>query len=144
MLNPNAAAAWLASGTVRTFLGGEPDHAIEHLARAMRLSPLDPLMFLMQTMTATAHFFAGRHDEAVAWAEKAYRENPRITGTLRMAAASNALAGRQEEAQKMLARALALDPDMRRSNLQDRIAAFRRPEDLAKYVGALVKAGLPE
>ena len=45
VLNPNLAAAWYASGTVRAFRGGEPDLAIEHLARAMRLSPLDPLMF---------------------------------------------------------------------------------------------------
>ena len=44
-LNPNLAIAWFASGIVRVFRGGEPDVAIEHFARAMRLSPLDPFMF---------------------------------------------------------------------------------------------------
>jgi hypothetical protein len=63
---------------------------------------------------------------------------------LRIAAASNALAGRQEEAQKAIARALELDPDMRLSNLEYRIGIFRRPEDYAKYAEALRKAGLPE
>src|SRR5262249_4517842 len=58
-LNPNLATAWYASGTVRAFRGGEPDVAIEHLARAMRLSPRDPLMFTMQGVTAFAHFMAG-------------------------------------------------------------------------------------
>ena len=139
-----SAFAWYASGTVRAFRGGEPDVAIEHLARAMRLSPLDPFMFTMQGVTAFAHFFAGRYDEASAWAEKAFWERPNILATLRVAAVSNALAGRLEEAQKAVARALELDPDMRLSNLKDRIGAFRRPEDYAKYADGLRKAGLPE
>jgi hypothetical protein len=41
------------------------------MARAMRLNPLDPLIFAMQTGTAAAHFLAGRYDDASAWAEKA-------------------------------------------------------------------------
>ena len=143
-LNPNQAAAWYASGTVRAFRGGEPDVAIEHLARAMRLSPFDPFMFTMQGVTAFAHFFAGRYDEASSWAEKAFWERPNILATLRIAAVSNAYAGRLEEARKAVARALELDPDMRLSNLKDRIGTFRRPEDFAKYADGLRKAGLPE
>jgi tetratricopeptide (TPR) repeat protein len=40
LLNPNFAGAWHVSGWVRFWLG-EPEIAIEHLARPMRLSPLD-------------------------------------------------------------------------------------------------------
>jgi TolB-like protein/DNA-binding winged helix-turn-helix (wHTH) protein len=144
VLNPNLAAAWYASGTVRAFGGGEPDRAIEHLARAMRLSPLDPLLFSMQGVTAFAHFFAGRYDEAVAWAEKAFWERPNILATLRIAAVSNAFAGRLEQARKAVARALELDPLMRLSNLKDRVGVFRRTEDFAKYADGLRRAGLPE
>ena len=143
-LNPNLATAWYASGTVRAFRGGEPDVAIEHLRRAMRLSPRDPLMFTMQGVTAFAHFFAGRYEEATSWAEKAFWERPNILATLRITAASYALAGRLEEARKAVARALELDPDMRLANLKDRIGIFRRPEDYAKYADALRTAGLPE
>jgi TolB-like protein len=143
-LNPNLAAAWYASGTVRAFRGGEPDVAIEHLARAMRLSPLDPLLFSMQGVTAFAHFFAGRYDEAAAWSEKAFWERPNILATLRIAAVSNAYAGRLEQARKAVARALELDPDMRLSNLRHRVGIFRRPEDYAKYAEGLRMAGLPE
>jgi TolB-like protein len=142
-LNPNLAFAWLASGIVRMFRGGEPDVAIEHLAHAMRLSPLDPFTFVMQTTTAFAHFFAGRHDEASAWADKSLRENPRWMGTLRIAATSHAAAGRLAQAQKAMARALELDPEMRASNLKERVGPFRA-EDYAKYVDALRRAGLPE
>ena len=144
VLNSNSAVGWYASGTVRAFRGGEPDVAIEHLKRAMRLSPFDPFMFTMQGVTAFAHFFAGRYDEAVAWAERAFWERPNILATLRIAAASYALAGRAEEAQKAVARALELDPGMRVSNLKERIGWFGRPEDFAKYADALRKAGLPE
>jgi TolB-like protein len=144
LLNPNLATAWYASGTVRAFRGGEPDIAIDHLLRAMRLSPRDPFMFTMQGVTAFAHFFAGRYEEAVSWAEKAYWERPNILATLRIAAASNALAGRLEKAQWAVARALELDPDMRLSNLKDRIGIFGRPKDYAKYADALRKAGLPK
>jgi TolB-like protein len=143
-INPNLAAVWYASGTVRAYRGGEPDVAIEHLARAMRLSPLDPFMFSMRLMTAFSHFFAGRYPEAVAWAEKAFWERPNILATLRMTAASNAFAGRLEEARKAIARALEIDPDMRVSNVKDRIGAFGREEDYAKFVDGLRRAGLPE
>jgi TolB-like protein/Tfp pilus assembly protein PilF len=143
-LNPNLATAWYASGTVRAFRGGEPDVAIDHLRRAMRLSPRDPLMFTMQGVTAFAHFFAGRYEEAASWAEKAFWERPNILATLRIAAASNALAGRLEKAQEAVARARELDPDMRVSNLKERLGIFRRPEDYARYADALRKAGLPQ
>jgi len=143
-LNPNLAAAWYASGQVRASRGGEPDAAIEHLARAMHLSPLDPFMFSMQGMTAFAHFHAGRYAEAVEWAEKALWQRPDTVVTLRIAAVSYAFAGRLEEARKAVARALELDPDIRISNLKERVGAFGRAEDYAKYVEGLRKAGLPE
>jgi TolB-like protein len=144
VLNPNLAMAWYASGTVRAFRGGEPDLAIDHLARAMRLSPLDPFLFTMQGVTAFAHFLAGRYDEAVAWAEKAFWERPDVLATLRIAAVSNAFSGRLEQARKAVTRALELDPQMRISNLKNRIGIFRRPEDFEKYAEGLRRAGLPE
>jgi len=64
-------------------------------------------------------------------------------GGVRVAAATNAVAGRLNEARGFIARALELDPEMRISNLKDRVTWFR-PEDFAKYVEALRKAGLPE
>jgi tetratricopeptide (TPR) repeat protein len=142
MLNPNLAAAWLFGGWVKAWLG-TPEIAIEHLTRAMRLSPLDPLTGQMQAATAFAHFFAGRYDEASSWAEKAIREQPNWPPALRIAAASNALAGRLGEAQKAIARVRLLDPAKRVSNIRDWIP-LRRSEDLAKFAEGLRKAGLPE
>jgi adenylate cyclase len=77
-LNPNLAAAWNLSGWVRAYRG-ELDLSIEHHARAMRLSPLDPILYNMLVGTAFAHFLAGRYDEASAWANKALREQPELS-----------------------------------------------------------------
>jgi tetratricopeptide (TPR) repeat protein len=141
-LNPNLAAAWSASGSLRAFRG-DNDLAIEHLARAMRLSPLDPLMFIMQGYAAFALFQAGRYDEAWPLAEKACRDRPNFLSAIRIAAASNAGAGRMEEARRHVSRALQLHPKMRISNLKDRVSPL--PQDIfAKYIEALRKAGLPE
>jgi adenylate cyclase len=142
-LNPNLAAAWRYSGMARIWLG-EPDVAIEHLARAMRLSPLDPLIFRMQGGTAHAHFFAGRYSMASSWAGTALQDQPDDIFALRIAAASNALAGRPDQAQKALTRLRQIDPTLRVSNLRDRLGPYRRPEDVARNEEGLRKAGLPE
>jgi TolB-like protein/class 3 adenylate cyclase len=142
-LNPNLAVAWYYSGWVKIWLG-EPDLAIEHIARAMRLSPLEPHFDRMQAATANAHFFAGRYDIAVSWAGMALRASPDNVVALRIAVASNALAGRLEQARKVLARLRQLDPALRIPNLRDTQGPFRRPEDLARYEQGLREAGLPE
>jgi adenylate cyclase len=142
MLNPNLAAAWSASGHLRA-CHGDPDVAVEHLARAMRLSPLDPLFFFMQSYAAFAHFIAGRYDEAWLLAEAATREQPYFLSGIRIAAVCNVRAGRKDEARRYIARALRLDPALRISNLEDRVGQIR-PEYFAKYVEALRLAGLPE
>ena len=77
VLNPNLSAAWYLSGFQRISIG-EHDDAVDRFARAMRLSPLDPEAFQMQTGTAMAHMFASRFEVASAWADKASRELPNI------------------------------------------------------------------
>jgi TolB-like protein len=142
VLNPNLAAAWHNSGWVRVWLG-EPELAIEHFAQAMRLSPLDSLLFGMQTGIAFAHFFAGRYREASSWAEKAVREQPNWATGILIAGASRALSGQQDEACKVMARARQLNPAFCIANLRD-LLPLRRPEDVARCSEGLRKAGLPE
>jgi hypothetical protein len=117
--------------------------AIGHLARAMRLSPLDPITFHMQSATAMAHFLAGRYDDASSWAKRALRERAGDARSISILAASNALAGRLDEAHAAIARVRQADPAFRISALNERIS-FRRLQDLARYEEGLRKAGLPE
>jgi TolB-like protein len=141
-LNPNLASAWSSSGWMRIFLG-DPETAIAHFAHVMRLSQLDPRMAIMQAGTASAHFFAGRSNEAALWAERALREKPNWLLPLRIAAASSALAGRVERAQEVMTHLRELDPAFRISNFKD-LVPFARAADLARYEEGLRIAGLPE
>jgi tetratricopeptide (TPR) repeat protein len=143
VLNSNLAEAWHFGGWVKNWLG-EPEPAIERFARAMRLSPLDPRVTPMRAGTAHAHFFLGRYDEAASWAAMALQDNPDYQPGLRIAAASNAMAGRPEQAHKAVARLRQLNPTLRVSTLKDVLGPYRRAEDLSRYEEGLRQAGLPE
>ena len=143
VLNSNLAEAWHWGGWVKSFLG-EPEAAIERFARAMRLSPVDPRMTGMRGGTAFAYFLLGRYDEATSWAAMALHDTPHFQPGLRVAAASNAMAGRPEQAHKAMARLRQLNPALRVSNLKNILSPFRRAEDLARYEEGLRQAGLPE
>jgi tetratricopeptide (TPR) repeat protein len=142
VLNSNSAKAWHFGGWAKIWLG-EPEPAIERLARAMRLSPLDPRLMGMRAGTAYAHFFLGRYDEAASWAAMALQDNPDYQPGLRIAAASNAMAGRPEQAHKAVARLRQLNPALRVSTLKDVAGPYRR-EDFSRYEEGLRRAGLPE
>jgi len=141
-LNPNLASAWYFSGWLRVWLG-EPDLAIKHFAQFKRMSPLDPFTSSMHAAIAFAHVLAGRYEDAAASAEQALSESPNLHQALRAAAASYALAGRIEQAQKAMARLRQIDPALRISNLKD-FTPLRQPEDMARYAEGMRKAGLPE
>jgi tetratricopeptide (TPR) repeat protein len=143
VLNSNLAVAWSYGGWVKNFLG-EPEPAIERFARAMRLSPLDPFVPGMRAGTAYAHFFLGRYDEAASWAAMALQDRPDYQPGLRIAAASNAMAGRPEQAHKAMARLRQLNPALCVSTLKDVRGPWQR-EDLLRYEEeGLRRAGLPE
>jgi len=143
MLNSNLAEAWRCSGWMKIWLG-DPKLAIEHFARATRLSPLGRWLVDIQSGIAHAHFFLGRHDEAASWAAMALQDDPDFQAGLRIGAASNAMAGRPEEAHETVVRLQRLNPTLRVSNLTDVLGPYRRADDLARYEEGLRKAGLPE
>jgi tetratricopeptide (TPR) repeat protein len=143
VLNSNSAEAWHWGGWAKIFLS-EPELAIERFARAMRLSPLDPMRQGMRAGTAYAHFFLGRYDEAVSWAAMALQDNPEFQPGLRIAAASNAMAGRPEQAHEAMVRLRQLNPALRVSTLKDMRGPYRRAEDLSRLEEGLRQAGLPE
>jgi TolB-like protein len=142
LINPNLATAWLFSSWVNIWKG-EPEVAIEHAARAVRLSPYDPQIFNMQAATAMAHLFVGRYAEASSWADRAVRGNPQHLLAACAAAASCALGDRPIEAQKAVVHLRAVAPALRISNLKN-LTQLRRAEHFDILVEGLRKAGLPE
>lgn len=142
LLNPSLAPAWFLGGFLRA-LNGETDGAIVHFEHAVRLSPLDAEMFRMQAGTALAHFFAGRFDSAASWAERAARSLPSFLMAIGIVAASQAKAGRLEEARATMQRLRELDPSLRLSGLRDWLP-IQREQDLKAFAEGLRLAGLPE
>jgi TolB-like protein/class 3 adenylate cyclase/Flp pilus assembly protein TadD len=141
-LNPNLALAWNFGGWIKIFRG-EPEVAIERFARAMRLNPLDPLIFLLRLGTACGHLFAGDDKEAANWAERALQERPKVIVGLRLAASCFAHGGRLEEARRAAAQLRELVPSFRIAQVRT-LFPLRRPGDLEKYSEGLRLAGLPE
>ena len=138
-LNPNLAAAWRFSGYTRVFLGDQAT-AIAHLQQAIRLSPLDPLSFIVHNGIALAHFFAGNYEQAAAAAEKA---GPNYIPAVLTAALSLSLAGRTEESNKAMARLRELDPSVSTIKFVG-LWPLRRPEDVVRFSEGLRKVGLSE
>ena len=141
-LNPNLAIAWSNSGLVKIWLG-EHALAIDRLTHAMRLSPLDPLLYRVHGLLAYAHFFSGHDEEAWSWAERAFLAQSSFLPVVGIFAACHAKASRIEDARRTVARILQTAPEMRISNFPV-LRPLRRQEDIVLFSDELRKAGLPD
>jgi adenylate cyclase len=141
-LNPNLAMAFHLSGWIRCFIG-QQELAIEHLERAVRLSPVDPQRSGMLAAIAVAHFAAGRFDIAAALAKTALLEQPSNFIAAIVAAGANAMAGNLDAATRAMVQVRECDPHFRIRKVNSRLP-HRQPEVLARWEDALRRAGLPE
>jgi len=135
-LNPSSAFAYWALGAA---LGsaGRPDEAIPMIEKAVRLSPQDPLMYEFLFAMASAHFAAGRYQEAVRFARRSLDLQGEQPGAYRILAAANGYLGRIVDARAALAKmqqaGSAPTAEHLRSFLPDRV--------VEKYLQGLRKAG---
>ena len=63
-MDPNSAWAWLRSGWTNHY-ASNPDNAIEHFQRPIRLSPSRPDALQCPGQNRAAHFGKSEYDEAV-------------------------------------------------------------------------------
>jgi TolB-like protein len=141
-LNSNMTVAWRFSGYVRALLG-ESDKAIDHLNRAIRLNPTDPMIFIVYNGIALAHFFSARYNEALSWADKAALQNPEYAAALVMVAVSAAMAGHEQHARAAINSLKVLDASYRLESFKN-VWMVRSPDHLAAFERGLRLAGLPE
>jgi tetratricopeptide (TPR) repeat protein len=141
-LNPNSAHAWMARG-LASLIRNRPDHAIEALERAIRLSPLDPWGRAFTSPLAIAHFAAGRYEKAIEWADRSLAAQPDYRWALRTKVACCAYLGRIEEARDWLGRMLEIEPGLTLARLRASLPQVS-PDLLVRYLEGLRKAGLPE
>ena len=103
--------AWNRSGWVSVYQG-EVAEAIERFQIARSFAPDDPLNFFCSIGIASAHFGAGRYDQAVRWFTRGIAEHPSAIWADRFRAPAYALAGRKDEAKRSVAQLLAHYPDL--------------------------------
>ena len=108
-LNPNSWRTWNNRGWVYNY-AGLPEEAIRSFERAIRVSPVDPLLHM--TFLGIGHALMGlrRFDEAIVVLKKALRQNPSFSGAYRLLASAFVHLGRDAEAHEAAARVLEIDP----------------------------------
>jgi predicted Zn-dependent protease len=118
-----------------------PGPAIEAFHSAMRLSPLDPLGWIITGGLAFAYLAAGQYEQSIEWAKRCLLEQPRHCALLRAKAVSYAHLGNITEARAALAELLKLQPGLTIATLS---LPSLTPELAAVHVEGLRKAGMPE
>jgi DNA-binding SARP family transcriptional activator/TolB-like protein len=110
---------------------GDAEAAIRSADMARALSPFDPLLFAMLAARALALMRLGRHDEAAHWALKAIARPNAHVHVQAIAAHCLALAGRDDEARRVVAAIWARVPGYR---VADFLGAFRFAEDAEAWL----------
>jgi adenylate cyclase len=138
-LNPNSFNAWHYRGWVYK-IAGLPEEAIRSFERAIRMSPVDPLLHRSLSGMGMALIELGRFDEAIVAGKKSLRQNPSYWPAYRNLASAFAHLGRDAEMREAAALLLELDPAFT-------ISAWiaRGGQSNSKLIiEGLRKAGLPE
>lgn len=131
--NPNEALSWLLNGALHAFRD-EADEAVRCVGTARDLSPLDPLSYFFQSLSATAHLAAGHYDVALEFADRSLAQNDRHLSTLRAKISALYHLGRLDEARDAGAELMRRQPSLTVAGyLRDHPAAqFRIGQGMAR------------
>ncbi len=123
--------------------GGQPQHAFDLAARALALSPREPLRAIWHWGEACAASMLGREDEALAYAARGIAANPAFPSCYLSAAVAAFRLGRAQEAARYLS---AVRSTAFRSieRLRSRIPAMRAEPWASAFLADLRAVGLPE
>ncbi|RZL93700.1 MAG: adenylate/guanylate cyclase domain-containing protein [Variovorax sp.] len=142
--NPNEPLAWLFKGMVHAFEAQGPQ-AQSASERARALSPLDPLAYYYESLSASMAIANGDYDEAIRLANRSLQRNAIHPSTYRALAMAQALSNRMEEARATVERLMRLDPSYSLTRFKRNYpAADRAPEQFRLLVEALRLAGVKD
>jgi adenylate cyclase len=117
MINPNAAAV-LGFDALTRCLCGAYDKAIEHAEKALRLSPMEPLVYHAEVAFSSACLLTGRAEEAVSHARKAIEGNRNFALSYCVLALGSEQLGRREDAAEAIRQMRATAPSFRLGSLR--------------------------
>jgi class 3 adenylate cyclase/tetratricopeptide (TPR) repeat protein len=140
--NPNESLAWLFRGILHGFAAeGEP--AEQASARALMLSPVDPMRHYYDSLAATAALGAGHYARAIELAERSLRANRMHPSTYRALAIAQAMSGQVEQARASIGDLLTLTPGYTLSQFRE-MSGFSVGPLGGVFTQALQMAGMPD
>jgi adenylate cyclase len=142
MMITNNSALVLGFDALTRCLCGAYDKAIEHAEKAIRLSPLEPLIYYAAFALGLAYLFTGHDEEAVINARKAIEGNPKFAFAHCLLALACARLGRTNETLKALRELLKVAPQFRTGML--RRVRFADAKLLETDLALLRTARIPE
>ena len=138
-LNPNLANRSGFFFLLLIYLG-QPEKAVEHVTKAMRLNPRYIPQYPL--FLGRAYYGLREYDKAVPPLMEAINLSPDFLPPHRMLACAFAQLGREAEAQAEANEVMRIDPTFTIS--RERTVPFKHASDLEHYLDGLRKAGLPE
>jgi adenylate cyclase len=139
-LSPHSAQLLRTAGVV-LMICGQPIEAIDYCQRAMRLSPLDPEMPIMEMEYGMALVIAGRDEEALHHLNQAVAEMPTLAPAYRFLIIAFWRLNRLDEMHATAKKLLTADPSFR---ISTHVRPHRNIDFVNLYVKALRAAELPE
>jgi DNA-binding SARP family transcriptional activator/TolB-like protein/Tfp pilus assembly protein PilF len=109
-LNPNLAMAWALSAITYAYMG-DADEAERRNNRYKALSPLDPLSFFFDAFFAMIQLLKRNYEAAATIGRAVTQLNPSFSGGYKPYLAALGHLGRVAEAESVLRRLLAIEPD---------------------------------
>ena len=140
-MGPSCHMAWTLSSTTANWTG-DGVRAVEHAARAVRLSPLDPFGYFAEHMLSQGYYISGDYDQAVLWGHRSATHNGMLTSNLRTLMAALVAIGDISGGRQVAMRMLGIEPQFRLARFAERSPIKREVLDL--YLERLRHAGLPE
>ena len=140
--NPNESLAWLLRGAMHAFRG-EGSIAVSSAAHALRLSPLDPLRYFYDSLSATAANANRDFEQAIALSLRSIRANRMHTSTWRTLVVAYVGLGRTSEANQAALRLMELEPGLTVSGFLQRSTSANFWTGV-EWASALEASGVPK
>jgi tetratricopeptide (TPR) repeat protein len=140
--NPNYPVVVTGAG-VAHLICGDLDEALRLFHRVTHLGPGDPGAHFALCGIAHIHLLRGNHEEALAWAKRAFATNSNFHPTLWLLIAANAHLGRTDAAKIFLERLQEGAPGVTIASIR-RGQVDKDPSRLEPVLEGLRLAGLPE
>ena len=142
-LNPSDVGA-LGNLSFVELMEGQAEAALEHLQKAMRISPRDPFHYITNSMRAAACFLLRDHAKGLEYALRSVGEAPNWPISYMNHVLVAVGAGDIASARAALEAARRLAPEYIRSRLEGE-SAYHRPEDRQRITAAFrIAAGLED